>query len=145
MVNILPMVKMYLFPFCKPSLCFDPEPPITLVRPHPFYPPNWSLNYHEYQANWTLTIKKLPVGRLFDKFISPFGLIFATKEFVDYSLPREIVPGGHLIQSCAGKTFLPSSTAPRGKRPSTNPCFVHGEREPSFRGNLTFSGSLGNF
>jgi hypothetical protein len=55
------MVKMYLSPFCKLLLCFDSKPRITRVRPHPSHPSNWSLNYREYQANWTLTIRSFHV------------------------------------------------------------------------------------
>ena len=109
MVNILPMVKMYLFPFCKLSLCFDPEPPITLVRPHPFYPPNWSLNYHKYQVNWMLTTRSSPVEDSSTNLFSFLVLFLLTMNSWNFVCLVMIVPGGHLIQSCVGKTFLSSS------------------------------------
>ena len=92
MVNILPMVKMYLSSFCKLSIYLGSELRILQVRPHPFYLPNCPLNYHKYQLNWALTIKKLSLGGLFEKFIFLLGLIFATNEFVEFSMDREYRP-----------------------------------------------------
>ena len=106
MVNILPMVKMYLSPFCKLSLCFDSKPRITLVKPHPFYPPNWSLNYHEYQANWTLTIRSFPAEDSSTNLFSFLVLFLLPTNMWNSICLVIIVPGGRLIQSCAGKIFL---------------------------------------
>ena len=145
MVNILPMVKIYLFPFCKGSVSFGNQPQNSGVRFHPVYPSDWSLNYHEYQVNWTLRT------RSFFTRDSSTNLFFFLVLFL---LPTNLWNYLCLVivrlwrspdTTVRTKNSFPMAKTPKVKRPPMNPCFVHGKKEPSFRGNLTFSGSLGNF
>jgi len=95
MVNILPMVKMYLFPFCKLSLPFGFEPRMSLVRSCPFYPPNGALNYHEFLENWTLTISSFPEEESPTNLFSFLVLFLLPTNLGDSICVVMIVPGGY--------------------------------------------------
>ena len=138
MVNILPMVKIYLFPFCKGSPCFDDQPRNSGVRFHPFYPSDWSLNYHEYQVNWTLRTRSFFTRDSSTNLFFFLVLFLLPTNLWNYLCLVIIVPGGRLIQPCEQKTLSPWPTTPKVKRLPMNPYFVHGKKEPPFRGNLTF-------
>ena len=95
MVNILPMVKMYLFPFCKQSFASGFEPQIKWIRPCPFCPPNWASNYHEYQANWTLTTRSLPTDGCPTNLFSFLVLFLLPRNLWNSLCHLMIAPGGH--------------------------------------------------
>jgi len=127
MVNILPMVKMYLFPFCKLSLPFGFEPRMSLVRSCPFYPPNGALNYHEFLENWTLTISSFPEEESPTNLFSFLVLFLLPTNLGDSICVVMIVPGGYWFNR--GRNNLSSKVRiPKGAETVCEPFFVHGKK-----------------